>query len=96
MGARHNMDRILTTDGIYWNNAHTSPPDIGSSVEVLNQDGCRAGRTTWTADSIKYFDGWLPSPRIPPDIRAIQLARYTDRQWPAGEDKCEQQQGEQP
>lgn len=79
MPQRLNSDFILTADGFYWINAHKHPPAIGSKVDVLNQDGCKAGSTTWSRESLKYFDGWLPAARIPPDLKALQLARYTDR-----------------
>jgi hypothetical protein len=76
MGMKLNSEMILTTDDFYWINAHTNPPPSGATVQVLNQDGIPAGKTTWNSDSIKYFDGWLPQARIPADIRAVQVARY--------------------
>jgi hypothetical protein len=76
MSIKRNDAGILTTDEVWWINAHTNPPDIGDKVRVLNQDGCDAGTTVWGRESIKYFDGWLPQARRPADIRAIQLARY--------------------
>lgn len=67
-------DRIITRD-VYWKNAHTNPPANGMKVRVLNRGGCDAGQTTWNADSILYFDGWLEFAKVPDDIKAIQLAR---------------------
>lgn len=68
-------DRAVTRD-VYWINAHTSPPDNGQKVRALNQDGVDVGSTTWNADSILYFDGWLPFAKVPDDIKQIQFSRY--------------------
>lgn len=76
MADKLNPDGILTTDEVWWKNAHTNPPPLGATVMVLNRDGVQAARTQWGRDSVQYFDGWLPAPRVPADIKAIQLARY--------------------
>lgn len=70
------MKKRLTNPSLYWINAHTHPPTNGSKVRVLNRDGVDSGATTWTDESIKYFDGWMEFAKIPPDIRAIQVSRY--------------------
>lgn len=76
MSTRLNGDGILTTDEVWWNDAHLTPPPLGATVNVLNRDGVQCGATQWGRDSHLYFDGWLPKARIPDSIKARQLARY--------------------
>lgn len=70
-----NGQRVVNAE-MAWINAHTSPPPLGTKVQVLNRDGVQAGSTVWTRSSIKQFDAWLPHAKIPADVRALQVARY--------------------
>lgn len=56
-------------------NAHSSPPRVGQIVHALNRGGCLCFNHIWRADSIEHYDAWMPSPKVPPDVKAIQLAR---------------------
>ena len=81
MAIQQNSDGLLTSDDTWWINAHINPPSYGRKVRVLSRDGIDCGATAWTKDSIRYFDGWLPFARIPPDIKALQVGRYLAK-WP--------------
>lgn len=56
-------------------NAHTNPPTSGTKVWALSHGGV-INDITWTSESIKTYDAWYPYLKVPPDVKAIQSARY--------------------
>jgi hypothetical protein len=60
-------------------NAHTDPPHIGAVVHCLNHGGAMSYNVTWTRDSIKYYDGWHLSLKVPREIKEIQMARFKEK-----------------
>jgi hypothetical protein len=79
MTIKLNPSGMLVAKDRQWANAHLTPPQLGSVVRALSRDGIDVGKVTWNRDSIQYYDGWAPLDSIPPDIKALQLKRYTDK-----------------
>lgn len=71
-----NPDQFAVSQTRMWRCTLTDPPPIGATVRVLNQDGCDAGKCTWTANSHKVFYGWQECDGIPDIIAQRILARY--------------------
>jgi hypothetical protein len=69
------MKGVITEQAATMRNAHTDPPPLGTKVNALNHGGVLVS-TVWTKDSINNFDAWSPSPKIPAEVKAIQLARF--------------------
>lgn len=71
-----NPDGFMVSQTRVWRCTLTDPPEIGATVRVLNQDGCDAGKCTWTANSHKVFYGWQECDSIPDIIAQRILMRY--------------------
>jgi hypothetical protein len=71
-----NSDGIVVDPDVYWLEVTPEAPRNGQMVNVLNFDGCEAGKTIWGADSHKYFVGWHPLAKVPASIKAKILERY--------------------
>lgn len=76
MSAKLNPDGFMVSQTRVWRCTLTDPPEIGATVRVLNQDGCDAGKCTWTANSHKVFYGWQECDSIPDIIKQRILSRY--------------------
>lgn len=76
MTAKLNPDGFMVSQTRVWRCTLTDPPAIGATVRVLNQDGCDAGKCTWTANSHKVFYGWQECDSIPDIIAQRILLRY--------------------
>lgn len=60
---------------VEWINARTNPPQPGSRVLALNHGGVLVP-TEVSRDFLLYYDAWAAYPKVPADVKAIQLARF--------------------
>jgi hypothetical protein len=55
-------------------NAHEQPPPNGARVLALGRGGVLVP-TTWTSDSLAFFDAWAAYPQVPASVKALQSSR---------------------
>jgi hypothetical protein len=58
-----------------WRNALTCPPPTGSTVLALTKSGVLIS-CQWSSKTSEYCVGWIPYPKISPEIKAI-----LSKQW---------------
>lgn len=63
-----------TAQSIFLVNAHDNPPVTGQSVLALTRGG-KLVETVWKTDSLLYFDAWCKYPKVPDDVKKLQLSR---------------------